>query len=122
MAKKKDPSGQPEELLALYDKLIATIPDLQRKGKANPYTSKNGHMFSFLDKEGKLSIRLSKEEQELFLKKYNAELSIQYGSVMRGYVVVPDDMMDKFKTLSKYFGMSYDFVSSLKPKPTKKKK
>lgn len=122
MATKKDPSGHPAELLELYDKLIAGIPDLKRKGKANPYTSLNGHMFSFLDKEGKLSIRFSAEDQEAFIKKHKAELSIQYGAVMRGYVVIPEKMMKNVKTLSGYFKKSYEYISSLKPKPTTKKK
>jgi hypothetical protein len=38
----------PADQLALYDKLIATHPEIERKGAANPYTSLNGHMFSLL--------------------------------------------------------------------------
>jgi hypothetical protein len=29
------------------------------KGAANPYTSRNGHMFSFLDADGGMALRLS---------------------------------------------------------------
>ena len=32
----------------LYDRLIATMPKLERKGAANPYTSLNGNMFTLL--------------------------------------------------------------------------
>ncbi len=39
----------PADKLALYEKLIATNPKIKRKGAANPYTSLNGHMFSYLD-------------------------------------------------------------------------
>ena len=42
------------ERLELYEKLVARLPDVERKGAAMPYTSWNGNMFSFLDKEGKL--------------------------------------------------------------------
>lgn len=52
------------EVLELYERLVANIPDLQRKGNANPYTSLNGHMFTFLDKEGKLSLRMNKEDRQ----------------------------------------------------------
>ncbi len=38
----------PADKLALYEKLIATHPEIERKGGANPYTSLNGHMFSLL--------------------------------------------------------------------------
>ena len=32
----------------LYETLIATIPNLERKGDANPYTAVNGNMFTLL--------------------------------------------------------------------------
>jgi len=32
----------------LYEKLIATLPGLARKGDANPYTAINGNMFTLL--------------------------------------------------------------------------
>jgi hypothetical protein len=43
-AKKKRPI--PPEKIALYDKVVATISHVERKGAANPYTSVNGNMFS----------------------------------------------------------------------------
>jgi hypothetical protein len=105
-----------------YRKLIATNPNVGQKGKTMPYTSLNGHMFSFLSKEGKMALRLPTEERDLFLKKYDTELSVQYGSVMKEYVVVPDVLLKKTLELKVYFDISYEYVSSLKPKPTKKKK
>ena len=44
--------------LALYEKLVATNPKVERKGATVPYTSVNGHMFSYLSKEAKLALRL----------------------------------------------------------------
>ena len=35
------------DVLDLYDQVIATQPDVRRKGAKTPYTSVNGHMFSF---------------------------------------------------------------------------
>jgi hypothetical protein len=37
------------EKLALYEKLIATNPKIERQGAANPYTSLNGNMFTYMD-------------------------------------------------------------------------
>ncbi len=51
---------------------MATNPKVERKGATVPYTSLNGHMFSYLSKEGKLAIRLPAQEREAFLKKYKA--------------------------------------------------
>ena len=48
----------PSSKLALYEKLAATKPNVERKGDTVPYTSLNGHMFSYLSKEGKLALRL----------------------------------------------------------------
>lgn len=108
--------------LIFYEELVQTIPDLERKGKTMPYTSINGHMFSFLDKENTLGLRLSEEDREAFIKKFNSRLMEQHGRIMKEYVIVPQTLLGDIKTLSTYFKKSYDYVSSLKPKPTKKKK
>jgi TfoX/Sxy family transcriptional regulator of competence genes len=107
--------------LERYEELVATNPNVKRKGKTMPYTSVNGHMFSLLDKEGKLGLRLPKGEREAFLAEFNTEPFVQYGAVMKEYVLVPDDLLKKTDELKKYFDISYEYVSSLKPKPTKRK-
>ena len=107
--------------LALYEKLITEFPEIERKGATMPYTSLNGHMFSFLMKEGKLALRLSKGERESFQEEFKSEPCIQYGTVMKEYVTVPDALLQDTNALKKYFKLSYSYVSSLKPKPDKKK-
>jgi hypothetical protein len=44
----KKKTAIPNDKVAMYDKLIATIPEIKRKGAANPYTSLNGNMFTLL--------------------------------------------------------------------------
>ncbi|HAW18717.1 MAG TPA: hypothetical protein DCX14_00905 [Flavobacteriales bacterium] len=105
-----------------YERLVEQFPSVTRKGKTMPYTSLNGHMFSFLDKEGKVSIRFSDAELEIFLEKYSTEGSIQHNSVMRGYAIIPQDMLEDTNKLVPYFQKSLDYIGSLKPKPTKKPK
>ncbi len=111
-----------QEKLALYDKLLATHPDIERKGKTMRYTSANGYMFTYFSKEGVLGIRLPKDEQEAFVAQYNTPPFVQYGAVMRGYVTVPDGLLRDTAVLKPYLDASYAYVQSLKPKPTKKKK
>jgi len=106
--------------LQLYEKLVATNPSVPRKGATMPYTSINGHMFSLFTREGWLALRLPTDEREAFLKKYKTKLCEQYGTVMPEYVQVPDALLKKTQELRKYFDLSYAYVSSLKPKPTKK--
>ncbi len=110
-----------KDKLELYEKLIATHPDIGRKGKTMPYTSHNGHMFSLLSKSGSLGIRLPKEARETFLEKYNTTLFEQYGAIMKEYVTVPDQLLDNIDELKKYLAISFEYIKTLKPKPSKKK-
>ena len=105
-----------------YDKLIATSSEVERKGAAMPYTSCNGHMFSFLTKAGRLALRLPAEERDAFLKKYRAKLCEQNGVVLKEYVEVPDALLRQPTELKKFFAASVAYVGSLKPKPTRPKK
>src|SRR5579864_2631258 len=114
---KKNESVHSAETIALYDKLIQTIPDLERKGATIPYTSLNGHMFSYLSKEGKLALRLPASSIEGFLKKYKTKLQEAYGIVQKEYVVVPDALFKNTTELKKYFAESYNHIALLKPKP-----
>lgn len=108
--------------LELYEKVVATNPDVKRKGATMPYTSVNGHMFSLLTKEGTLALRLPERERDTFLKRYKTRLSEQYGMVMKEYVEVPDAPLKNTQELKKYFALSLAYVGSLKPKPTTRKK
>ena len=118
---KATPSAPPDKV-ALYEKLVATNPDVERKGAANPYTSRNGHMFSYLHKDGKMALRLPADERDAFLKKYKAKLMEAYGIVQKEYVEVPDALLSSTQELKKYFDSGYRYVGSLKPKPTTRKK
>jgi hypothetical protein len=105
----------------LYDKLIATHPEIERKGAANPYTSLNGHMFTLLHGSCRLAIRLPEDKREEFLKKHKTTLFEAYGAIIKEYVAVPDALLKNTKELQKYLELSYQYVKTLKPKPTRKK-
>lgn len=105
-----------EEKLAFYDKIIMNHPKLVRKGKTMPYTSANGHMFSLLNKDGEIGFRLSKEDGEAFMKKYNTTRFKSHGSFMQGYVLVPETLYDDLDLLTKYLDDAHKYVLSLEPK------
>jgi hypothetical protein len=109
------------EKTALYEKLIATHPKIEVKGAVNAYTSVNGHMFSLLRPQGEMALRLPADEREKFLQKYKTKLYEAYGAVMSEYVAVPDGLLQKTGEIKKYLAISYEYVSGLKPKATKKK-
>jgi TfoX/Sxy family transcriptional regulator of competence genes len=121
-AKTKKAAGKATDKVALYDKLIATCPQIERNGDANPYTAVNGNMFTILVGSERLGIRLPEEERAKFLKKYGASLLEAYGAVMKEYVAVPDELLAKTKELAKYLDLSFAYAGTLKAKPTRKKK
>ena len=102
--------------LELYEKVVTTIPEVERKGKTMPYTSRNGHMFSLLTKEGKLTLRLPDEDRDAFVKKYGTEPVVQYGAVMKEYVEIPQGLLQDTDELKNYFDLSYQYIGTLKPK------
>ena len=108
--------GIPPEKLALYDRLLASNPAIERKGATNPYTSHNGHMFTHLAPPGTLAIRLPPDKVEPFIKKYKTKLFEAYGVVKKDWVVVPDTLLHKTAELRKYLDLSYTHVKTLKPK------
>ena len=112
----------PTEKVVLYEKLVATNPRVQRKGAAMPYTSLNGNMFSLLNKDGVLLLRLSEDDREAFVAKFKTKPVVMYGTVMPEYVAVPDELLAKTAQLKKYFDASFEYVSSLRDKPTTKSK
>lgn len=105
----------------MYDKLIATIPELERKGAVNPYTALNGNMFTLLHQSRTLALRLPESARQQFLKKYKTKLFEAYGAVMKEYVTVPASLLKKTKELAKYLELSYEYAQTLKAKPSKKK-
>jgi TfoX/Sxy family transcriptional regulator of competence genes len=112
----------PTEKLEFYDNLIGNNPEIERKGKTTSYTSINGHMFSFLSKEGIMGLRLSKNDREDFTQKFKGNLMKQHGRIMKEYVEIPNDLLQNTEQLNKYLTKSLNYVSQLKPKPTKNKK
>jgi hypothetical protein len=116
----KKPAVPPADKLALYDKLVALFPDVERKGAGLPYTSLHGNMFSFLNAEGSMGLRLPATEREVFLKKHGTQLFEAHGTVLKEYVTIPDALLRKTAELKKHFEESLAYARSLKPKPTKR--
>ncbi len=97
-------------------KAIVEQAGVELKGKTVPYTSDNGHMFSQLNKDGEIGIRLSKEEEKAFKEKFQADQFMSYGTKMHGYVKIPKELMDQTALVSKYLKSGHEYVLSLEPK------
>lgn len=110
-----------ENNLAFYDKLIATNDKFERKGKTMPYTSANGYMFTLVNKDGEIGIRLPKERQKEFIAKHEESGPFKsHGAVMRDYVLIPESLYGNMKMLKKLLNESYEYVMSLNPPKRKK--
>ena len=112
----------PSEKLELYERLVDSNPKIERKGKTTPYTSINGHMFSFLSKEGAMGLRLSDQDRKEFIEKFAGNLMEQHGRIMKEYVEIPNVLLQNTEQLAEYMQKSLDYVFTLKPKPSKTKK
>ena len=112
----------PPEALDRYRAVVAEAhSEATIKGAKNPYTSRNGHMFSFLTPEGTMALRLSDELGERFRAEHESGPVMQYGKVMNGYVSVPDDLAADPARLAPWFDEAWEWIGSLPPKPTKKR-
>ena len=108
-----------QEKIVWYKKLVGLHPASVLKGDTVPYTSLNGHMYSYFNKEGFVALRLPDPVKATFLEKYDTTLVTAYGIVQKEYVVVPDSLLAKPEELLPYLETAYNYINSLKPKPTK---
>ena len=104
-----------------YERLVATVPGVERKGARMPYTSLNGNMYSYLDGEI-LALRLAPADRTAFIERYGAALHESHGHVMKEYVSVPASMLDELAELAPWLASSHAYAATLKPKPTKRPK
>lgn len=108
--------GPPDALEAYREAVEASRSGTTVKGAKNPYTSRNGHMFSFLDPEGTMALRLSDEMSDEFRSRYDSGDVKQYGATMRGYSSVPVELLDDTAALAAWFDRSWDWIGTLDPK------
>jgi hypothetical protein len=109
-----------KEIIDIYNEMVLSLPEIENKGKTMSYTSLNGNMFTFLDKDGYIAIRLSKNELVNFFNNYNSSLVISNGLIMKEYVRIPDELLKNKELLKEYFVLSLEYAKKLVPKPTKK--
>ncbi|NQY13612.1 MAG: hypothetical protein HRT81_07130 [Henriciella sp.] len=103
------------DLIALYEAAIAASGKYPRKGKANPYTSANGHMFSQINKDDQLGIRLPKARQQDLLDSHGAGPFKSYGATMRDYVCLTEEMLGDPALITALLDEGFAFVSAMPP-------
>jgi hypothetical protein len=102
------------ERLELYDKLVAQCSRFDRKGKSMPYTSENGYMFSMINKDSEVGIRFSEEVKEKYLSEFKTTIFKNHNAIIKGYILIPADLLKDEKRLVELLNESYEYVMSLK--------
>jgi hypothetical protein len=115
MGTKKDYEG-PADAFDRYDAAIDLVDGVKRKGAANPYTSGNGWMATYLGKQGEVAIRLEKSDLAAFLAEHDTEKPVSYGSVMKDFAIVPEALVADPEALAAIIRRSHDHVDGLPPK------
>ena len=106
--------------LERYQAVVKASGNGEVKGAKNPYTSRNGHMFSFLDAEGVMALHLSAELEAEFRSRYESGPVVQYGRTMRGYSSVPTEILDDTEVLREWYDRAWEWIGTLNSKPSKK--
>lgn len=105
-----------EEQLKIFDALVEKCPRFERKGKSMIYTSANGHMFALLNKAGEIGIRFSEPVKKKYIEQFNSDIYKSYGATMKGYVLIPNELLSDVDLMVGLLNESYDYVMSLPSK------
>ena len=108
-------------MLKRYREVFEKIPGIEVKKKANPDTSMNGNMFSFLDKSGALCLRFSKADRSAVMDKHQLEPAEQHGAIMKEYVGVLEHIAVDPNALRTCFEKFVAYALSLPAKATKRR-
>lgn len=122
MVKKKDFVTDPA-VLAAYKQMIDSVPEVEWKGATRPYTSWNGNMFSHINHDDIIGLRLSKADLKEFMETYDTGLFEGHpGFFQKEYAAMPPALYSNTRVMRKWFRKSFAYVSALKAKPTAKPK
>lgn len=108
--------GPPQALAQYLAVVEASEADCIVKGAKNPYTARNGHMFSFLAADGAMALRLPDDLTAELSAAYDTGPVVQYGSVMRGYSSIPATLLDDTPALAAWFDRAFTWIGTLPPK------
>lgn len=97
------------------DAAIALLDGVERKRTANPYTSANGWMATYLGKQREVAIRLAQDDLEAFLVEHATERPVSYGRVMQDFATVPGDVVADAGALATLIRRAHEHVEGLPP-------
>lgn len=106
-------------VVAAFDRMIAGVPGVERKGAALPYVSINGNMYAAISQADGIGLRLSEADLAEFLNAHGTQLfESAPGHFLEEYAAIPRPMLDDAEFLQRWFGRSHAYASMLKPRKT----
>ncbi|MEM6696235.1 MAG: hypothetical protein AAF626_16375 [Pseudomonadota bacterium] len=104
------------KILSVYKGLIEKYFADDVKGKKLPYTAMNGNMYSFVDAEGHICLRMAEPERARFSRLFGTDSVKQYGAVIKGYVAIPNAFLEAPDHVEAAFAASLAHARTLKAK------
>lgn len=110
----------PETMVALFGRILPPDPALARKTMFGyPCAFVNGNMFTGLFGR-RLFVRLPEEERARMMETKGAKpFEPLPGRIMKEYLVIPSELLDREAKLKRIVVRSLDYARSLKPKVKK---
>lgn len=118
----KPAAKAPQEQVEQFEQLLATRPEIERKGAQLPYASVNGNMVCVLGADGTMGLRLGAADRSAFLKAYGGTLYEAYGAVMKEYVAVTPALLADTEAMAPWLAKSWVYARTLKAKATTRNK
>ena len=111
-----------KKLSIFFEEIVPDLPGVEKKKMfGHPAAFINNNMFMGLNGE-RMTIKLSNNDRDDFLKIDGAEIfECTPGKVWKQYVEIPKWMYDDIPTLKKWIERSFEYVSGLPPKESRKK-
>ena len=81
-----------------------------------PYTSANGYMLSFINKDGELGGRLPKDKGAKLVEQFDTGPFLSHGATMKEYLVILEDKLSDTDLICDLLNQAHDYVNSLPPK------
>ncbi len=117
----KDKHVPDPAIVEVFDRMIAGVPGVIRKGDQNPYVSINGNMYASMSKLDRIGLRLSRDDLAEFMTTFETGLHEGYpGFFQKEYAEVPATLYADTDALQAWFRKSHAHAAGLKPKPTTK--
>ena len=117
-------SSVPPEKLALYERLLASVEDVEAKANfGSGYTALDGNMYTMISKHGVVGIRLPEPERSEFLARHSTVLfrGDPAWPPAKEFVAVPDALLADTEALRPTLERSLAYVRTLQPKATKRR-